>query len=208
MVFGVGPQEETIQIHDAKTGKQVFAVAGARGTPRIAFSPDGKLVAAVIPPDRPELFSHELRVWETATGRVKISFPGLGGQPAFSPDGRTLAATHEDGIVLMELATGLARHAFRHHGKVEAALAWRPDGQVLAAASPEAPIYLWDVTGTRSGMAQTWNADEDDRRWNAFISSRCGRCGRIQRKRLPCSGTAFHSMPTHESPFEPASCWS
>ena len=59
--------------------------------------------------------------------------------------------------MLIEFASGQVRHVFRHHGPVRPFLAWRPDGRVLAAASPEAPVYLWDVVGDRTGTAPPWD---------------------------------------------------
>jgi WD40 repeat protein len=100
-----------------------------------------------------------------------MSVPTPGGQPAFSPDGRTLAVNHEDAVVLLELATGCVRHEFRHHGTVETALVWRPDGRAIAAASSEAPIYLWDVAGNQSGALPEWDVKEDERRWAGLCGS-------------------------------------
>jgi hypothetical protein len=60
------------------------------------------------------------------------------------------------------------RHVFQHHGPVEPALAWRADGRVLAAASPEAPVYLWDVAGDRTGDAPEWKPAGDADRWAAL----------------------------------------
>jgi RNA polymerase sigma factor (sigma-70 family) len=178
LTFGDDPQPESIRVWDAATGKQLFAGSAARRRTLIAFSPDGRLFAASVRPDprpassgpRPDdpIGTEELRVWDTATGQVRATFPGFGGQPEFSPDGRTLAVSQEDCVVLLELASGKPRHEFRHHGKVEPFLAWRADGRVLAAASPEAPIYLWDVVGDRTGTAAPWDGGQSDQRWTAL----------------------------------------
>ncbi|HKB05018.1 MAG TPA: sigma-70 family RNA polymerase sigma factor [Gemmataceae bacterium] len=169
---------ESIRVWDAATGKQKFAASAARGRTLVAFSSDGKLFAASVRPDRrpgttvprpDEPVNAELvRVWDVATGSERVTFIGFGGQPAFSPDGRTLAVTQEDCVVLLELASGQPRHEFRHHGKVEPALAWRPDGRVLAAASSEAPLYLWDVVGDRTGTAAPWEFAQGEQRWSAL----------------------------------------
>ncbi len=151
-------QPNSIQVWDAKTGEAVLAAEAGFGRPYVAFAPDGKRVAATVAADpRQRTNAHELRVWDLATQERTATFADYDGQPAFSPDGRTLAVTRADHVVLLELATGRERHIFRHHGRVEPVLAWRPDGRVLAVASKEAPVYLWDVTGDRTGT-QEWAA--------------------------------------------------
>ena len=116
----------------------------------------------------PTTSAPEVSVWDSATGKLKLGLPGFDGQPAFSPDCRTLAVTHQNGVVLIEVATGQARHEFRHHGQVEPAIAWRSDGRVLATASSEAPVYLWDVVGDKTGPSPAWKPENDDRRWSAL----------------------------------------
>jgi WD40 repeat protein len=149
-------QPNSIQVWDARTGEAVLAAEAGFRRPYVAFAPDGRRVAATVAADpRQRTNAHELRVWDLATKEQTATFADYDGQPAFSPDGRTLAVTRADHVVLLELATGRERHIFRHHGRVEPVLAWRPDGRVLAVASKEAPVYLWDVAGDRTGI-QEW----------------------------------------------------
>jgi len=161
-------REDAIQVWDAATGEVVLSADGCHDRPRIAFSPDGRRFAAVTPNADPEQPAPELRVWDLATRQVVASVPTYDGQPGFSPDGRTLAVNREDAVILLELATGQLRHLFRHHGPVEPAVVWRPDGRVLAAASSEAPVYLWDVVGDRTGEAAEWKPADDAGRWSAL----------------------------------------
>ena len=170
-VSGPGTRRESIRVFDSRTGEQVFAANGSNGEPRVAFSPDGQLFGAVVSSERAGVPPSELRVWDTATGRERVSLSGYSGQPSFSPDGRTLAVNQDDGVVLIELTTAKARHAFQHHGKVEPAISWRADGRVLAASSPEAPVYLWDVAGDRTGAMPVWESQQNDRRWLSLVES-------------------------------------
>jgi hypothetical protein len=105
---------------------------------------------------------------------VTAVFPGFDGQPAFSPDGRTLAVTRADHVALLEVVTGQVRHVFRHNGPVEPALAWRADGRVLAAASAEAPVYLWDVVGDRTANVPPWTPAVDPRLWADLTGTNAG----------------------------------
>jgi len=59
----------------------------------------------------------------------------------------------------MEVASGAERLAFRHNGP-PTGLAFSPDGRTLAAASREAPVYLWDLTGEHIGKPLAWDADK------------------------------------------------
>jgi RNA polymerase sigma factor (sigma-70 family) len=158
----------SIQVWDAATGASLISAEAGHARPFIAFSADGKRFAAAVVPDRPGLHPSEVRVWELESQSVAARFPGYDGQPAFSPDGRTLAITRDDRVELVEFATGQVRHAFRHDGPVEPAIVWRPDGRVLASASPEAPVYLWDVAGDRTGPARAWEPARNADRWAAL----------------------------------------
>jgi len=166
-----GMKSDTILVFDARTGDQKLTGDSAPGQPRIAFSGDGRAFAAVTSSRDPSSTLPELSIWDTATGKLKVGLPSIDGQPAFSPDGRTVAVTHERGVLLIELATGRTRHEFRHFGRVEPALAWRADGRVLASASPEAPIYLWDVVGDRTTRPGVWEPAHDDRRWSSLCAN-------------------------------------
>jgi WD40 repeat protein len=164
-------RKDAVRVINARTGEIVFTAAGSNLDPHGAFSMDGRWFAVVMPSEAPDSMGAEIRIWESATGNTKLSLPGAKGQPAFSPDGRSLAVNHEDAVVLFELATGRPRHEFRHHGTAEPGLVWQPDGRTIAAASSEAPIYLWDVVGDRTGNAPAWEQDREDELWSALGGS-------------------------------------
>jgi len=67
--------------------------ADTGGINSIAFSPDGKLLATA---------AYHVRVWNVATGKLLLMIEGRRvrfGRVIFSPDGETLAAGADDGIV-------------------------------------------------------------------------------------------------------------
>ncbi|MFE2144559.1 hypothetical protein ACFXA3_22960 [Streptomyces sp. NPDC059456] len=118
---------------------------------RVAFSPDGRRIAATTA-------ACSVRMWDPVTLRP------LGAQPAgrvvvpsclaFSPDGSVLATAAADrtvslhdpatGATVRELPTG-------HRARLQR-LAFSPDGRLLATVGADGTLELWDpVTGTRSG---------------------------------------------------------
>ena len=85
---------------------------------------------------------------------------------AWSPDGQTLAAGTDDGIVqLWDAATGQLRHTL---GRVKAqaagvawsspivSVAWSPDGQTLTAVTADGSVKFWDVANKKVRRTLRW----------------------------------------------------
>jgi WD40 repeat protein len=63
----------------------------------IAFSPDGKLLAS----GGSDVTDRTVRLWDTTTGNQVVIIEGCTGPIAMAPDGKTLAASDPDGIVVV-----------------------------------------------------------------------------------------------------------
>jgi WD40 repeat protein len=147
-------QDETVRLWDLETGKpgRVFrAPPNCRYIHGLAFSPDGKLLAAAMM----ALPGGQILVWETETGRLVHHLRGHTGWAtgvAFSPDGRRLASSAQDETVrLWDLATGQEAFTLRGRAGPLNDVSWAADGLRLAAA------------GSRNGRVLVWEAVSADR---------------------------------------------
>ena len=185
-------RDGALTLWDAATGmprpftiKPVHAVASA------AFSPDGKLVATGQAPGRfrpgDGQIEGEVKLWDTATGAPRLTLRWQESEPprgaratpndataavAFSSDGDTLAGGIWRGVALWDTATGEMRRLWTT-GSPVMALAYAPDGRVLAAGRQDGTVQLFDTTaGTSRGSLAGFNgqggvAFSPDGRWLA-----------------------------------------
>ena len=101
----------------------------------LAFSGDGSQLAS-------SSADKTIRSWDVASGQVghtfsirEVTFNAI----ALSPDGRLLASAQ----AIWDVESGQMIHAL---SQAPGSVAFSPDGSILAAAGPEQPIKLWDVT--------------------------------------------------------------
>jgi WD40 repeat protein len=113
----------------------------------LAFSPDGRLVATAD--------HNNVILYDAADGRQVQVLPHPQRNPrvvrlVFAPDGKSLAigrgGWRDPGLVeVWDLATGTQRAAWRSHAQGINALAFSPDGKLLASASTDMTVALWNM---------------------------------------------------------------
>jgi WD40 repeat protein len=121
--------------------------AADRRVSTLAFSPDGRLLAA-------GLHEGALAVWNVATGKQRRGPGGHDGRVmslAFSPDGRSLVSGSLDRTArVWDVATGKELRQLGKHEDSIRSVAFSPDGRLVATGGGDwEGVWLWDAATGR-----------------------------------------------------------
>lgn len=107
----------------------------------VAFSPDGKFVAA-------GATNGQLCLWNATTGTLVLTYPVNSWLYSidFSPDGKLLACgSYDRAVRLWNVQTGQIFKILQGHEGEVRSVAFSPDGKLLASGSYDQKIYIWDI---------------------------------------------------------------
>jgi RNA polymerase sigma factor (sigma-70 family) len=127
------------------------------------LSPDAKVLAQSLYGEA------RIRLVNTATGKEIRSLQPSGkatGDLLFSPDGKLLATSSDDGFRLWDVASGKMLHHVKEAQFSPLALAFSPDGQFLAYGGNDQTLRLLDVATGKE--IRRWQRPEDFVRLLAF----------------------------------------
>jgi WD40 repeat protein len=160
-------------IFDTHTGKRKSGGGGDGTVGSIRFTPDasGLIVTAS---------EHSVKLWDIPSGKLRQEFARfenkspprqfrdefsgmLGGRSAFSADGKLFAvAAFGNGVGVWHAASGATYKTYGSENPVDdrpmpGAFAFAPHGSVLATATTEGFIKLWDSGSSQELRSWTWH---------------------------------------------------
>ncbi len=144
-----------------------------------------------------------MKIWEVASGRV------LGSRRSehrsvrcviFSPDGKTLAASSDDGTidVFDELDDLEKARTFSAHDQAILALAWSPDGKLMASGCADGTIKVWNMADRRTVLnMRAGSAWVSSLAWSPDSTQLAAACGRLIKTRNATDGREIVTMRGH-----------
>jgi WD40 repeat protein/serine/threonine protein kinase len=136
--------DKALAVWDVATGRVVRTLGGPGPVLRaVAFSPDGRRLAA---DRRDHVFDEgpgEITVWDLATGQKVVTVNGR--SVAFSPDGRRLAFGNGNAVTIHDLDSDRDILTLEGHTAEVLAVAFDRDGSRIASGGRDLSVRLWDA---------------------------------------------------------------
>ena len=143
----MGALHGDVRIWDVTGGRERDAIRYQRRTiDSLAFAPDGKPLALALGGTDADQKS-EVVIWTMAGGQEAIRVLGQASDArvAFSPDGKTLAASCGQVVKLWDVESGREFASLEGHDGLIFSLMFSPDGQLLATGGGRLLVGLFPI---------------------------------------------------------------
>jgi WD40 repeat protein len=149
--------DQTIRIWDVGERRCLATLRGSNHEVYgLAVSPDGTTLASACKDGVVAFWDARPRPKEEQPRRIEL---GRFGWPAFAPDSRVLAAPRNGTVSLFDLATLKEIEPIRELGTDVGAVAYSPDGTMLASGGPSGKIRVWSCA-ERSLLQELGDAND------------------------------------------------
>lgn len=137
--------DATVRVWNAKAGECLHILSGHRDTVCTAAFDRNSRIVATASEDR------TLKFWDVSTGRLirTLETQTINYGVAFDPKGRVLATSGQGGIQLWDASGQLLEILEKRQHSLFPSVAFDSDGQVLACASSDDSIYLFELPSCR-----------------------------------------------------------